>query len=368
MTRFFPESWENALIVSICLSALSSTGNMGTDNAHFTWATSDRSVREVETTSHARTLTSVSQNLCVVQAFCNTHKLQNPDQKRYPHFPSPPVQHWSSCAITSQTPWHAQKQACDPSAKFIQMSPRRDLGLVWESGWVQGRAKCFLEGKIPRAFHEISEAVRMPWRMQTEEKPSYDSRTADLTCVCVELLWARPCFPHTLPASSPVFSPPLTTLLQIRPHIWQRLLTDLEQRRHLHDSFTWFLAISDSISWLNLTIVCLLKPPHPCTQKCVVCVHLDVWPSLCRGCFHIHTLGKFPCAHFESEFKTCRYVFVQAGQLGAKWGVEICRVRCTYTDDGQETVCVQKLTFKMIYICVFTNSWLFNEFRFILMR
>ena len=116
---------------------------------------------------------------------------------------------------------------------------------------------------------------------------------------------------HTHSQPPLLCQPPLTTLLQIRYHIWQRLLTDLEQCWHVHDSLTWFLTISTSISWLNLTVVCLLKPP--CTHKCVACVHLDVWASLCRGCFHIHTLGKFLRAHFESQFRTCRYVCATTG-------------------------------------------------------
>lgn len=84
-------------------------------------------------------------------------------------FLSPLVQHWSNL----QKPLGSHPKSRYIDLKGLHVSPNTfkqthgqddvcvELKLFWR--------------KIPRAFHEITQAGKMLWRIQTEEKASYDS-------------------------------------------------------------------------------------------------------------------------------------------------------------------------------------------------
>ena len=201
MTRFSPESWENALIVSTCFVCLlylplETRGEiMHTSHEPRLPGAWERWKRQV-TLQHLRLYrrTFVSSRPSVRLTSCRI-QIKN-GIRIFPHLrcsadpavPSHPKHH----------DMHKNKPVIPPQSSFKWAHAERPRSGVRERTSA-GSSQVFSwrKKKIPCAFHEITEAVRMPWRMQTEEKASYDSRTADPTHVCAELPWARLCFTHT---------------------------------------------------------------------------------------------------------------------------------------------------------------------------
>lgn len=74
-------------------------------------------------TKSAPILTSESQNLRVVWAFCKIHEVQSPNQQWYPHFSSPTVRQASSLREVAlhhiSNPPHVQKNRTKKKSQFL---------------------------------------------------------------------------------------------------------------------------------------------------------------------------------------------------------------------------------------------------------